>query len=189
MEDIDPVDIDLLTRAVKDESVWQSIVRHPKVADETLRWLARVASPKTQDAIITNQRRILSCLEILTDLRENPQVTQEVMRRAREFEEEFLEKALTWATAVKPQIGRHLDRALAALKAIGVQLAGPRSGETRRLGRKATPRPASPATPTFGSPCEHAPAVLAALVGTREERQSWPRPQPACRACGMGVPE
>lgn len=175
MEDIDPVDIDLLTRAVKDESVWQTIVRHPKVADETLRWLARVASPKTQDAIITNQRRILSCLEILTDLRENPQVTQEVMRRAREFEEEFLEKALTWATAGEGapelEVGTSIEEALAALKAIGVQLAGPEIGRD-------TPVPDEGDTKAGVSGDAYVriammnthQRVLAALVGTREER-------------------
>ena len=175
MEDLDAVDIDLLTRAVKDEAVWQAVVRHPLVADETLRWLARVAPPKTQDAIITNQRRILSCLEILTDLRENPQVTQEVMRRAREFEEEFLEKALTWATAGEtvPEVetGTSIEDALAALKAIGVQLAGP------EIGREA-PAPdeddskhgvSGDAYVRIGMMNTHQ-RVMAALIGSREER-------------------
>ncbi|MBP1620567.1 MAG: hypothetical protein H6Q02_1334 [Acidobacteria bacterium] len=174
-EDVDPVDIDLLTRAVKDEAVWQAIVRHPKVADETLRWLARVAPAKTQDAIITNQRRILSCLEILNDLRENPQVTQEVMRRAREFEEEFLEKALTWATAgeAAPELdaGTSIEQALAALKAIGVQLAGP------DISRDVpTPEEDDSKHGVSGDAYVRIALmnthqrVIAALVGTREER-------------------
>lgn len=175
VDDIDPVDIDLLTRAVKDEAVWQAVVRHAKVADETLRWLARVAPAKTQDAIITNQRRILSCLEILTDLRENPQVTQDVMRRAREFEEEFLEKALTWATAgeTAPEVeaGTSIEQALAALKAIGVQFAGP------DIGRE-VPAPdeddskhgvSGDAYVRIALMNTHQ-RVIAALVGTREER-------------------
>lgn len=175
MEDVDPVDIDLLTRAVKSEAVWQAIVRHPKVADETLRWLARVAPPKTQDSIITNQRRILACLEILTDLRENPQVTQEVMRRAREFEEEFLEKALTWATAgeAAPQVeaGTSIEEALAALKAIGVQLTGP------EFGREVPPTDEDDAKHGVSGDAYVRIAlmntherVIAALIGTREER-------------------
>ena len=34
-----------------------------------LRWLARLAPPVTQDVIITNQMRLLGCLEVLDDLR------------------------------------------------------------------------------------------------------------------------
>jgi hypothetical protein len=175
MEDIDPVDIDLLTRAVKDEAVWQAIVRHPKVADETLRWLARVSPPRTQDAIITNQRRILACLEILTDLRENPQVTQEVMRRAREFEEEFLQKALTWATAGEsaPEVeaGTSIEEALAALKAIGVQLAGPEIGREVPVPDEDDSKHgvSGDAYVRIALMNTHQ-RVIAALIGTREER-------------------
>jgi hypothetical protein len=84
-----------------------------------------MASPPTQDAIVTNQVRILSCLEILADLRANPQVSQDILRRVREFEEEFLEKAVQWATAVEaePKIeeGPSIEDALAALKELGMR--------------------------------------------------------------------
>ncbi|MBI4917617.1 MAG: hypothetical protein HY825_17395 [Acidobacteria bacterium] len=125
LDDITALDIDLLGRAVHDDSIWQAIVRHPRTANETLRWMARLASPPTQDAIVTNQVRILSCLEILADLRANPQVSQDILRRVREFEEEFLEKAVQWATAVEaePKLaeGPSIEDALAALKEIGMK--------------------------------------------------------------------
>ncbi|MEW6336223.1 MAG: hypothetical protein AB1625_02365 [Acidobacteriota bacterium] len=126
--DLDPLDIDLLCRATRDEALWHAIVRHPQTAGETLRWLARTAPPSTQDAVITNQVRIMGCLEILGDLRANPHVTPDVLRRVREFEEEFLERAVKWATAAEaePEIesGPSIEDALAALKELGMRLLG-----------------------------------------------------------------
>ena len=58
-------------------------------------WTKRL--PAVQDVVITNQVRILNCLEALEDLRANPQVSQVVLRRVREFEEEFIEKAVAQA--------------------------------------------------------------------------------------------
>src|SRR5512136_529550 len=98
-EDADPLEIDLLARCRQEEALWQAIVRHPRSANETLRWVARLAPPVTQDVLITNQVRVLGCLELLDDLRANPQVTLDVLRRVREFEEEFLQKAIVWASA------------------------------------------------------------------------------------------
>ena len=88
--------------------------------------MARLAPPVTQDVLITNQVRVLGCLELLEDLRANPQVTQEVLRRVREFEEEFLQKAIVWASAegLPSEIPERpsIEQVLAELKAIGMQL-------------------------------------------------------------------
>jgi hypothetical protein len=128
LESVDSLEIDLLARCRKDEGLWQAIVRHPKSADETLRWLARIAPPVTQDVIITNQVRVLGCLEVLDDLRANAQVTQDVLRRVREFEEEFLEKAIVWAAAdgspVEVPETPSIENVLTELRAIGMTLPG-----------------------------------------------------------------
>lgn len=128
LDDIDALELDLLARCREDEPLWHAIIRHPKAANETLRWLARLAPPATQDVIITNQMRVLGCLEVLDDLRANPQVTQDVLRRVREFEEEFLQKAIIWATAEGaalevPELPS-IETVLAELKAIGMRLPG-----------------------------------------------------------------
>ncbi len=128
LDDVDSLELDLLARCREDERLWHAIIRHPKAANETLRWLARLAPAATQDVIITNQMRVLGCLEVLDDLRANPQVTQDVLRRVREFEEEFLQKAIIWATAEGaamevPELPS-IEAALAELKAIGMRLPG-----------------------------------------------------------------
>jgi hypothetical protein len=127
--EIESLEIDLLARHRHDDALWQVVARHPRVADQTLRWLARVASPATQDAIIVNQTRIFGCLEILEDLRANPQASPEVLRRVREFEEEFLQKATVWASAdqLPAEIvpGPSIDEALAALQTIGMHIPPP----------------------------------------------------------------
>ncbi|MGE5235561.1 MAG: hypothetical protein ACM3O7_04320 [Acidobacteriota bacterium] len=174
LPDLEPLDIDLLARAVANEDLRQAIVRLPKTANETLRWLARTAPASTQDALITNQVRIMACLEILTDLRANPHAAPETLRRVREFEEEFLEKAVKWATAAEaePEIEEapSIEEALAALREIGMRLPGGEV-ESERLPE-----------PDDGAPREVCDAyvrialmntyqrIMAALKGTREER-------------------
>jgi len=125
--ELEALDLELLARSTADDRVLEAVARHPKVANETLRWLARHAKPVVQDIIITNQARVMTCLEVLDDLRANPQVTPDILRRVREFEEEFLEKAVVWATAgVEPDavVGPSVEEALAELKAIGMRLPG-----------------------------------------------------------------
>ncbi len=150
------------------------MIRHPKTSNETLRWLATTASARTLDAIITNQTRLFGCLEILQDLRGNPQVTQDILRRAHEFEEEFLKKATLWASAAEPEpevpAAPSIEQALAALKAIGMNVPG---GEVQ---------PVALVEPEPGTPPEVADAflrlsqlntyqrIMRALKGTREER-------------------
>jgi hypothetical protein len=128
LEDLEPLDLDLLARSCQDETFRAAVARDPRVANETLRWLALSGPPSVQDAIVTNQTRLLGCLELLADLRANPQVSQDVLRRVREFEEEFLEKACQWAAGEISELPHatapSIEEALAALKAIGMNLPG-----------------------------------------------------------------
>lgn len=117
----EPVVLDLLIRLRNDESIWQMVARNPNVSDETLRVMARNATPLIQDIIMTNQVRVLGCLEILEDLKDNPQVTQVVLRRVREFEEEFIVKALAEEEAERAR-GPSVEDALEALRAIGAHI-------------------------------------------------------------------
>jgi hypothetical protein len=128
-KELEPIELDLVSRARKEEPIWSAVATHPKVSDQTLRVLARHCGPMLQDIIITNQVRIFSCLEILDELRANPQVTQVVLRRVREFEEEFIEKAaLGQEPGAADKAGEApqttLEEALEALKAIGGQVPG-----------------------------------------------------------------
>lgn len=134
LPELEPLDLELLVRNITDPAIYHAVARHGRVANETLRWLARHGGPPVQDVIMTNQQRLMGCLEILEDLRENANVTQEILRRAREFEEEFLEKAVVWATAGdEPEIeeGPSVEEALEALRAIGMNL--PLDEQTRVL--------------------------------------------------------
>jgi len=171
---IEPLEIDLIVRCRQDESLWEAAVRHPGVANETLRWLARAGAARTQDAIVTNQTRLLSCLEILEDLRANPGVSQDVLRRVHEFEEEFLRKATVWAMTEQapeePPVMPSIEEVLAELKAIGMQLPG---GE---VVSSPLPEPESGASPEqrdaflrLAMMNTHQ-RIMQALLGSREER-------------------
>ncbi len=171
---IEPLEIDLIVRCRQDESLWEAAVRLPGAANETLRWLARVGGARTQDAIVTNQTRLLGCLELLEDLRGNPGVTQDVLRRVHEFEEEFLRKATVWAMAdqAPEELGPmpSIEEALAELKALGMRLLGgevvspllpePESGAPQEI-RDAYLR--------LGMMNTHQ-RIMQALRGSREER-------------------
>jgi hypothetical protein len=129
----------------------------------------------TQDVLITNQVRVLGCLELLEDLRANPQVTQEVLRRVREFEEEFLQKAIVWASAegTPAQVaeGPSIEQVLAELKSIGMRLPGGEV-EIERLVvelEAGAPEEIRDASARLGQ-LNTAQRVLQALRGTREER-------------------
>jgi hypothetical protein len=150
------------------------VVRHPQAANETLRWLAHEGSASVQLTIVTNQKRLLGCLELLSDVRANPNTNQDVLRRVREFEEEFIEKATVWATAeqLQPEIetGPSIEDALNALKLLGMQVSLGFEGE-----------PGLP-EPDAGAPPDVRDAyirialmnvfekIMCALKGTREER-------------------
>ncbi len=111
--------LDLLVRIRQEEAVWAAVAAHANTADETLRVLARKATPMVQDIIITNQVRLLNCLEILDDLRANTHVNQVVLRRVREFEEEFIEKALAEEAELREAERQSIEDALVALRSIG----------------------------------------------------------------------
>jgi hypothetical protein len=173
--EVDSLEIDLLAKFVPDDGLWEAIVQDARTADETLRWLARSGTPRTQDAIVTNQRRLMTCLELLEDLRANPRPESSVLRRAREFEEEFLEKVCAWAREEAVELdlepGPSIEDELAALKALGmrIQVIEPMPPpELEEAERKATPgidfavlRIARMNTYQ---------RIMTALKGTREER-------------------
>jgi hypothetical protein len=170
--DVEPLVLDLLVRIRDDDEIWTSVAVHPKVSDETLRVLARNANQTLQDVIITNQVRLMDCLEILEDLRANPRVSQVILRRVREFEEEFIEKAVrgdiaTGSAAVS------IEEAIDALRDIGAHI--PNEGtmpysshedpaveeEARRLGLSTYGRLATMSVKE---------KIALALKGTRDER-------------------
>ncbi len=121
--ELDPLELDLVARVRREEAVWELVARSRTIADDTLRLLARHGGGTVQDIIITNQTRVLGCLEILEELRANPQATQVVLRRVRELEEEFIAKAVTAAQRNEelesPAPGPVLRQALEDLKRIG----------------------------------------------------------------------
>jgi len=99
--------------------MWAAVAVHGRTSDETLRVLARHGSPLIQDIIMTNQVRLLAHLEILDELRANPRVTQVVLRRVHEFEEEFIEKAISgsWPSSTRRHQHRGGARGPAAIGA------------------------------------------------------------------------
>ncbi len=170
--DVESMVLDLLTRLRKDDEIWSVVAVHPNVSDETLRVLARTADLVLQDIIITNQVRLLGCLEILEDLRANPRVSQVNLRRVKEFEEEFIEKAIRGEiedTGESPSI----EEALQSLRNIGAHIPLeqtmpylPREDpaikeEARRLGLSTYGKLANMSVKEL---------IVVALRGTRDER-------------------
>ncbi len=170
----DPLVLDLLIRVREDEEVWAAVASHSNASDETLRVLARNATPIVQDIIITNQMRLFGCLEILDDLRANPQVNQVVLRRVREFEEEFIQKVLAEEEEALAVAGRSIEEAIDALHAIGAHI--PNEDEMPYLG---SDDPAlADAVKKAGPQSAHArllkmsvhERIVCALRGSKEER-------------------
>jgi hypothetical protein len=120
--EVEPVVLDMLSRVRSEEAMWSAIAVHAQTSDETMRVLARNGSPLIQDIIMTNQVRLLAHLEILDDLRANPRVSQVVLRRVREFEEEFIEKVISGQLADAEAQRISIEEALAALRAIGAHI-------------------------------------------------------------------
>ena len=172
---IEALVLDLVVRVRDEETVWAAVAVAPTVSDETLRVLARHGSPLVQDIVMTNQVRVMSCLEILDDLRANPRVPPVVLRRIKEFEEEFIEKALAQEGALEqPEVhGVSIEEALGALREIGAHI--PREATmpypvnedaviAELLARQEGPLHARLADMTVRE------KVMCALKGTREER-------------------
>ena len=118
----EPMVLDLLIRVRMEEPIWAAVASHTRVSDETLRVMARNASPLVQDIIITNQVRLMECLEILDDLRANKKASQVVLRRVREFEEEFIEKAIELAAVPGGDGTPSIEEALESLRFIGANI-------------------------------------------------------------------
>lgn len=122
--EVDPIVLDLLVRVRREEGIWAAVAANRSVSDETLRVLAAHGTPVVQDIVITNQVRVMSCLELLDDLRANPQASQVVLRRVREFEEEFIDKLASDRLAEEEldRSGASIGEALAALREIGAHI-------------------------------------------------------------------
>ncbi len=123
---IEPLELDLLARVREEQEIWVAIAQHQNIGDETFRMLASHGPSVVQDVIITNQVKVLNCLEVLEDLKVNPQVSQVVLRRVREFEEEFIEKVAAEAEReieIEQEEARvSISEALEALRAIGAHI-------------------------------------------------------------------
>jgi hypothetical protein len=120
--EVEPVVLDLLSRIRHEDEIWAAIAVHDLTSDETLRVLAKNGSPLVQDIIMTNQVRLLAHLEILDDLRANSRVSQVILRRVREFEEEFIQKAISGEIDGSHDQGPSIEEALKALRAIGAHI-------------------------------------------------------------------
>ncbi len=164
--------LDQLIRVREEEAIWAMVAADPNVSDETLRVIAKNATPLVQDIIITNQVRVLGCLEILDDLRQNTLVNQVVLRRVREFEEEFIQKVLAEEEAAA-KAGPSVEDAIEALHAIGAHI--PKEAtmpypltEDEEL-RDAIKRAGESAHSRLLMMSVHE-RIICALRGTREER-------------------
>jgi hypothetical protein len=85
-------EIDVLARKSDDPFVLEEVVRSRATADETLLFLARIASGRAQEALIANQARLLAQPLLVEALLENPELTDEGRRLLSELTEEFFEK-------------------------------------------------------------------------------------------------
>jgi hypothetical protein len=173
--DLEPMVLDLLIRVREEETIWMAVASHAGVSDETFRVLAKNGSPLVQDIIITNQVRIFGCLEVLEDLRENTRVTETVLRRVREFEHEFIEKAIKAEEELAAGAAPTIEDALTALRQIGAHIP-----ELERLPYLRTDDPGVQEAVEMAGGVQSAFArivkmsikekVLCALKGSREER-------------------
>lgn len=174
---VDPLELDLLVRVREEQEIWIAVARHRNIGDETFRMLATHGSAVVQDVVITNQVRVLNCLEVLEDLKANPQVSQVVLRRIREFEEEFIDKVA--AEVVQESESEEEDprvsivRALEALRAIGAHI--PKEAELPYAkdsdhGVEEMVRKANQSTLSKLLDMKVKERILVAMRGSREER-------------------
>jgi hypothetical protein len=85
-------EIDVVARRSDDPFVLEEVVRSRTTADETLLFLASIASGRAQEALIANQARLLAQPLLVQALLENPELTDEGRRLLSELNEEFFEK-------------------------------------------------------------------------------------------------
>jgi len=170
----EPVELDLLIRLRQEEAIWSAVAQQAEVSDETLRTIAHNGTSVVQDIIVTNQVRLLGCLEILDDLRSNPQVSQVVLRRVKEFEEEFIAKAVA-SGGVLPEVeqGPSIDEAMVALRAIGAHIpAEDELGYTPQVDNVVDEQVTSLGQSSFNRILNMSikEKVVCAIKGSREER-------------------
>ncbi|MCP4897955.1 MAG: hypothetical protein GY906_13365 [bacterium] len=123
--EFEPIELDLLVRLREEESIWTQVASSPDVSDDTLRILALHGGGTVQDVIVTNQVRLLGCLELLEDLRSNENATKVILRRVREFEEEFIRKVIDTPTEELEEMvepGPTLEPHMGQLKAIDASI-------------------------------------------------------------------
>ncbi len=172
-QDLESMVLDLLIRVRDDDEVWTVVARAPATSDETLRVMARHGSRLIQDIIMTNQVRVLQCLELLDDLRANPHVDQVILRRVKEFEEEFIQKALKDAVDGVDGMGPTIEEAIAALRSIGAHI--PRESdlpypEVDDAGLRDAVEKAGASTYGRILSMDVKERIMCALKGSREER-------------------
>jgi hypothetical protein len=173
--DVESMVLDLLIRIREEDPIWVEVARHANVSDETLRVLAKNGGSTVQDIVITNQVRIFNCLEILDDLRHNSKATEPVLRRVREFEEEFLIKAINAEEELAAAETPTIEEAIEALQTIGAHipaldqlpyLGSEDPGVNEAVGKAGGPESAFARLTKMNIKEK----VLTALKGTREER-------------------
>jgi hypothetical protein len=87
-----PAELDVLARESDDPFVLEEVVRSRDVRDSTLLHLAQTVTGRPQEALISNQSRLIAQPALVTALRANPALTAEGRRLLAEFTEEFLDK-------------------------------------------------------------------------------------------------
>lgn len=172
-EQLESMVLDLLIRVRDDDEIWAAVAQRAATSDQTLRVMARHGSRLIQDIIITNQVRVLQCLELLDDLRTNPHVDQVILRRVKEFEEEFIEKALKDAVDGIDGMGPSIEQALEALRSIGAHI--PRESdlpypEIDDAGLRDAVEKAGASTYGRILTMDVKERIMCALKGSREER-------------------
>lgn len=85
-------ELDVLARLTDDPFVLEEVVRSRLTGDETLLFLARTAGGRPQEALISNQARLLARPALVQVLLENPALTAEGRRLLSELTEEFFVK-------------------------------------------------------------------------------------------------
>jgi hypothetical protein len=89
---VKPEQLDAIARRTSEAEVLEPLIRHKRIPDETLAWLADRIEPYLQDVLVTNQVRLLAAPVIVERLFENPHLSADIRRRADEFLEEFFLK-------------------------------------------------------------------------------------------------
>jgi hypothetical protein len=96
----------------EDPYVLERVVSTRNVADETLEMLARAVRGPAQDALVSNQVRLLRKPGLIDALFENPELTADARRRLNEVREEFFDKETRRQEAERARREEEARRAL-----------------------------------------------------------------------------